>query len=51
MELDWGVGLIISTLKKLGLDKNTLVFFSSDNGAPTSDSAFSKYANIFIRIL
>ena len=40
MELDWGVGIIINAIKKSGLDKNTLVFFSSDNGASEVDSAF-----------
>ncbi|MHC4104539.1 MAG: sulfatase family protein [Planctomycetota bacterium] len=32
MEIDWSVGQILSTLKKLGIDKKTLVIFSSDNG-------------------
>lgn len=32
-ELDWIVGEIMQTLKKEKLDKNTLVIFSSDNGA------------------
>ena len=31
-ELDWGVGEILKTLKDLGLEENTLVIFSSDNG-------------------
>ena len=31
--LDAQVGIILDHLKKLGLDKNTLVLFSSDNGA------------------
>ncbi|WP_236252927.1 sulfatase [Echinicola sp. 20G] len=31
-ELDWSVGQILSTLKQLGLDENTLVIFTSDNG-------------------
>jgi arylsulfatase A-like enzyme len=31
-ELDWGVGEVLNTLKQEGLDANTLVFFSSDNG-------------------
>jgi len=31
-ELDWSVGEILKTLKKEGLDKNTLVIFTSDNG-------------------
>ncbi len=32
-ELDWSVGEVIKALKQHHLDKNTLVFFSSDNGA------------------
>ena len=31
-EIDWSVGKIIETLKQEGLDKNTIVVFSSDNG-------------------
>jgi arylsulfatase len=31
-ELDWGVGQVFSALEKNGLDSNTLVLFSSDNG-------------------
>lgn len=31
-EIDWGVGQIIDALKKNGIDKNTCVVFSSDNG-------------------
>lgn len=32
MEIDWSVGQINATLQRLGLDKNTLVIFTSDNG-------------------
>ena len=32
MEIDWSVGQILETLKKLDLDDNTLVIFTSDNG-------------------
>jgi arylsulfatase A len=32
MEIDWSAGQILSTLKRLGIDKKTLVIFSSDNG-------------------
>lgn len=32
-ELDWSVGQILAKLRSSGLDKNTLVFFTSDNGA------------------
>ena len=31
-ELDWSVGEVLATLKKHGLERNTLVLFSSDNG-------------------
>jgi len=31
-ELDWSVGKIIKALKDLNIEKDTLVFFSSDNG-------------------
>jgi arylsulfatase A-like enzyme len=31
-ELDWSVGEILDTLRRTGLDEQTLVFFSSDNG-------------------
>lgn len=31
-ELDWSVGAIVSKLKELKLEKNTLVVFTSDNG-------------------
>src|SRR5262249_36337950 len=31
-ELDWSVGQILATLKKLGLDERTLVIFTADNG-------------------
>ncbi|QEG39683.1 sulfatase family protein [Roseimaritima ulvae] len=32
MELDWSVGQILQTLKDVGVDENTLVIFTSDNG-------------------
>jgi arylsulfatase len=32
MEIDWSIGEIMKTLKENGLDKNTLVIFTSDNG-------------------
>lgn len=31
-EVDWSVGKVLETLKELGLDENTLVLFTSDNG-------------------
>ena len=31
--IDWSAGVILDTLKKLGLDERTLVIFTSDNGS------------------
>lgn len=31
-EIDWSVGEILKTLKETGLEENTLIIFSSDNG-------------------
>jgi arylsulfatase A len=31
-ELDWSVGEVLAAVKQEGLDDNTLIFFSSDNG-------------------
>lgn len=33
MELDYSVGQILSLLQTLGIENNTFVFFTSDNGA------------------
>ena len=32
MEVDWSIGEVLNALKKYGLEKNTLVIFTSDNG-------------------
>jgi len=32
-EIDWSVGQVLTKLKELGIDNNTLVLFTSDNGA------------------
>jgi arylsulfatase A-like enzyme len=32
MEIDWSVGQILKTLEETGLEENTLVIFTSDNG-------------------
>lgn len=37
-ELDWSVGRIMQTLKELKLDENTLVIFTSDNGAASGSA-------------
>jgi len=31
-EVDWSVGQVLNTLRETGLDQDTLVFFTSDNG-------------------
>lgn len=38
--LDRGVGTIFQTLEKHGLEKDTLVFFLSDNGGPKATGAY-----------
>ncbi|WP_169976226.1 sulfatase family protein [Tautonia rosea] len=36
-ELDWSLGQVIETLRELGLDEQSLVIWTSDNGAPRRD--------------
>lgn len=40
-EMDDAIGMVLNELKKLGLDKNTLVIFTSDNGGVTSGDNYS----------
>jgi len=45
-ELDWSQGQILDKLVELGIDKNTLVIWTSDNGAPIKSSDdFSRGSN------
>ena len=37
-EIDWSVGEILKAVKKAGADKNTLIIFTSDNGAAVGSS-------------
>ena len=37
LQFDWSVGEVMATLKRLGLDKNTIVILSSDNGPVVDD--------------
>jgi len=39
--LDNAVGIVLSKLKELGLDKNTVVIFTSDNGGVSSGDSYS----------
>ena len=38
-EIDWSVGQVMQTLKELKIDDNTLVIFTSDNGAASGTAA------------
>ncbi|MGI9551625.1 MAG: sulfatase [Aurantibacter sp.] len=46
--MDDAVGIVLNTLDELGLDKNTIVVFTSDNGGVASGDAFST-ANLPLR--
>ena len=37
VQMDWMTGTIIEEIEKLGLDKNTLIIFTSDNGPVLND--------------
>ena len=39
--IDWSTGVIMDRLKELGLDENTLVIFTSDNGSRARDEGGS----------
>lgn len=39
--MDDAVGMVTKSLRKLGLDKNTIVIFTSDNGGVSSGDAFA----------
>lgn len=43
IEFDWSVGEVLKTLKRLGLEKNTIVILSSDNG-PVVDDGYKDQA-------
>jgi len=43
LALDRASGLVLDQLAALGLDKNTLVVFTNDNGGPTDKNASSNY--------
>lgn len=43
VQFDWSVGQIMNTLKELGLEENTLIILSSDNG-PVVDDGYADQA-------
>jgi len=43
VEFDWSVGEVIKTIKRLGLEKNTIIILSSDNG-PVVDDGYKDQA-------
>lgn len=43
IEFDWSVGEVLKTLKRLGIEKNTIVILSSDNG-PVVDDGYKDQA-------
>lgn len=47
-ELDWSTGQILDKLQQLGIDEQTLVVWTSDNGAPTTGKPgdFSRGSNL-----
>lgn len=40
LAMDDGVGLIRKTLESMGIAENTLIFFTSDNGAPLKETSY-----------
>ena len=40
-QMDDAVGVVLDRLEKLGLDKNTIIIFTSDNGGVSSGDAYS----------
>jgi len=48
MELDAGVGEILNKLRQLKIDRNTFVFFSSDNGAATYAFTEGSLCGLFV---
>lgn len=45
-QLDWSLGQVMHALKQYGLDKNTIVIFSSDNGPVVNDGYKDRAAEL-----
>jgi arylsulfatase A-like enzyme len=41
-EMDWSVGEVLAALRATGLDRRTLVIFTSDNGGPVQQGAVNR---------
>ncbi|MDF3078383.1 MAG: arylsulfatase [Sphingobacteriaceae bacterium] len=41
-QMDWSTGEVMKTLKKLGIEKNTMIIFSSDNGPVLDDGYYDR---------
>ncbi|OAQ40359.1 arylsulfatase [Pedobacter psychrophilus] len=46
VQMDWSVGKVMEILKQNGLDENTLVIFTSDNGPVIDDGYYDKAAQL-----
>jgi len=44
-EIDWSTGQIIAKLRDLGIEENTLVIWTSDNGAPVNRDDLARGSN------
>ena len=44
-ELDWSMGVLLDHLEKLGIAKDTLVIWTSDNGAPVNGKDLKRGSN------
>ena len=56
MELDYSVGQILSQLRTLGIENNTFVFFTSDNGAalmsgPDESKRYTPFLSFSVNLL
>lgn len=40
-QMDDAIGVVLDAIDEMGLDKNTLIIFTSDNGGVTSGDAYS----------
>ncbi|KAL1116089.1 hypothetical protein AAG570_005584 [Ranatra chinensis] len=46
-KMDQGIGEVVTALKNRGMLDNTIIIFSSDNGAPTRESIFPNWGTNF----